>query len=82
MIGVELVTQGFDFVTGKGLDWFKSIVGELDKRRLINYGEQRVENSNFRKLDELCDGGLTVRRQAERDLDEHGFPEDDKYLRK
>ena len=81
MIAVDLIAKGFEFVTDKGLDWMKTIIGEVDKHRLIDYGEKRVENKNFRKLDKLCAGGLAVRRKAERDLAEHGFPDDDKYLR-
>ena len=81
MIPLDLIAKGFDFVTDKGLDWFKSICGELDKRRLIHYGEQKVENANFEKLDKLCAGGLSTRRNVERRLREEGFPTQDKYLR-
>ena len=81
MIGVDLVAKGFEFVTDKGLDWMKTIIGELDKRRLIDYGEQNIENENFHKLDRLCHGGLSVRRNVERRLRDEGLPEHDKYLR-
>ena len=81
MIPIDLITKGFEFVTDKGLDWVKTICGELDKRRLIDYGEQRVQNENFEKLDRLCHGGLSVRRNVERRLREEGLPEHDKYLR-
>ena len=81
MIPVDLIAKGFEFVTDKGLDWVKTIIGEVDKHRLIDYGEKRVENENFQKLDKLCAGGLTVRRDTERRLREEGFPEHDKYLR-
>ena len=81
MIAVDLLAKGFEFVSDKGLDWMKTIIGEVDKHRLIDYGEQRVENKNFEKLDRLCNGGLSVRRNVERRLREEGFPADDKYLR-
>lgn len=81
MIPVDLISKGFDFVTGKGTDFLKTIVGELDKHRLIDYGEQRVENRNFHELDRLCHGALITRRKAEQDLLEHGLPKTDKYRR-
>ena len=81
MIPIDLLAKGFEFVSDKGLDWVKTICGELDKRRLIHYGEQKVENENFEKLDKLCAGGLSVRRDIERRLREEGFPAQDKYLR-
>ena len=81
MIPVDLITKGFEFVTDKGLDWVKTIVGEMDKHRLIDYGEKSVENKNFRRLDELCQGGLAVERETRRKLREEGFPTEDKYLR-
>lgn len=81
MIGYDMIAKGFDFLSGKGLDWFKAIVDEVDKNRLIDYGEKRVENENFRKLDELMDRGLSVRRATEQRIKEHGLPEHDKYKR-
>lgn len=65
MISIDLIAKGFDFVTDKGLDWFKAIVQEVDKHRLIDYGEQRVANKNRQKLNHLLGGGLAVKRQAE-----------------
>lgn len=82
MIPYDLIAKGFDIIQGKGLDWLKTIVGEVDKHRLIDYGEKRVENKNFKELNRLCDDGLAVRRRAESDFAEHGVPEDDKYQRK
>ena len=67
MIPVSLIAKGFDFVTDKGLDWFKAIVGEVDKHRLIDYGELRVADKNRAKLDRLLAGGLSVKRKAEQD---------------
>ena len=81
MIAVDLLAKGFEFISDKGLDWMKTIVAEVDKHRLIDYGEKRVENNNFQKLDQLCAGGLSVRRNVERRLREEGLPEHDKYLR-
>ena len=81
MISFETITKCFDAISGKGLDLFKSIVAEVDKNRLIDYGEKRVEVENFRKVDELCDRGLSVRRAAEQRIREHGLPEHDKYKR-
>ena len=64
MIPVDLITKGFDLISGAGLDLFKTIVGEVDKHRLIDYGELRVKDANREKLDKLMDGGLNVKRQA------------------
>ena len=77
MIPVALLAKGFDFVTDKGLDWFKSIVGEVDKHRLIDYGELKVNDKNHDKLQELIGGGLAVKRRAQRD----GVSEDQRYRR-
>ena len=77
MISVDLITKGFDFVTDKGLDWFKAIVGEIDKNRLIDYGELRANDKSHDKLKELIGGGLVVKRRAQRD----GVPEDQRYRR-
>ena len=64
MIPVDLITKGFDLISGAGLDLFKTIVGEVDKHRLIDYGELRVKERNRQKLDKLMDGGLSAKRQA------------------
>ena len=81
MISFDTVAKCFNELTGKGIELFKLIVDEADKNRLIDYGEKRVENANFRKLDELMDSGLSVRRATEKRIREHGLPEHDKYKR-
>lgn len=65
MISFDLLSKGFDFVSGKGLDWFKAIVGEVDKHRLIDYGELKVAEKNRKKLDLLLARGRDVRTDAE-----------------
>lgn len=65
MISFDLISKGFDFVSGKGLDWFKAIVGEVDKHRLINYGELKVNDENHKKLKSLLSRGRDVRLDAE-----------------
>ena len=82
MISFDTVIKCFDSISSKGLDFFKIIVDEADKNRLIDYGEKRVENENYRKLDELMAGGLSVRRETERRLRTDGLPEHDKYKRR
>lgn len=66
MIAFDVLSKGFDFVSGKGLDWFKAIVGEIDKHRLIDYGELKVAEENRKKLDLLLARGRTVRDDADR----------------
>ena len=66
MIPIDIITKGFDLISGAGLDLFKTIVGEVDKHRLIDYGELRVKDANREKLDKLMDGGLSAKRQARR----------------
>lgn len=65
MISFDLLTKGFDFVSGKGLDWFKAIVGEVDKHRLIDYGELKVAEENRKKLNLLLSRGSSARSDAE-----------------
>ena len=77
MIPVDLLAKGFDFVTDKGLDWFKAIVGEVDKHRLIDYGEMKIATKNHQKLSELVSGGRSVKLRAQRE----GVSEDERYRR-
>ena len=65
MISVDLITKGFDFVSGKGLDWFRAIVGEVDKHRLIDYGGLKVADENRKKLDRLLARGRIARSGAD-----------------
>lgn len=61
MKGINVVLE---YIT-KGLEAFNAIVGELDKQRLINYGEKKVEVKNYEHLNKLISRGLAVRRDAE-----------------
>lgn len=65
MIPYDLIAKGFDLITDKGLDIFKTIIGEVDKHRLINYGELKVADKNREKLNRLLGGGRHVKREAE-----------------
>ena len=45
---------------------FNALVGECDKRRLIDYGAKKVETKNYEHLNKLLAAGINVRRQSER----------------
>ena len=42
-----------------------TLIGEMDKHRLINYGAQKVENKNYQHINKLIDSGLRVKREAQ-----------------
>ena len=49
----------------KLLSAVNTLIGEMDKQRLIKYGAQNVENANYEHINKLIAGGLRVKREAQ-----------------
>ena len=77
-----LLEKGLDFFVGltgseeKGFSVMQMVVGEMDRRRDIDYGRKQVEVNNYEELARRMADGHAVRQRARRRIRERGIPDD------
>ena len=80
MIG--LLQKGLEFFTGltgddeKGFNALQWAVGEMDRRRDIDYGRKQVEVKNYEELTSLIADGVAVRQRVGRRIKSDGVYDD------
>lgn len=57
------------------------VAGEVQNQRMQKQGEYRVKLSDYQNLSRCIDVSLSAKRDAKRELREHGLPADDEYRR-
>ena len=76
-----ILQQGLTFFTDlvgdKGVDVMKMVLGELDKRRMIDYGRKQVQAEGLGDLTRELDAIHAVRQKAERDIRDKKLVTDD-----
>ena len=81
MIG-GLMKQGLEFFVGltgdeeKGFSAMKWVVGEMDRRRDIDYGRKQIEVKNYEELANLMADGHAERLRIRRRIKEDGVYDD------
>ena len=77
-----LIEKGLEFFVGltgddeKGYNVMKWVVGEMDRRRDIDYGRKQVEVKNFEELADLMLDGRNKRQRVRKRIKEDGIYDD------